>query len=770
MKKIIPLIIIILTALIPLQAQQRDRRTDLKLGCGYSITLSNTGMLWMHDRCGHVYVADGIHSTWRTAIDPGDGFGSTYERVGAFGNHTAVVAGFIASRGSSTRNYDYVLRTTDGGQQWDTVVVDPALKWVHALCAHADGHMWLGSASGRSSGVLAYSADSGRTFSVLRHEFDTVGGIHTLYMTTADSGFAGTYYNRIVSTSDNWRTFHRLPTPMDQGLVPNRTYQSLWINRVRHWKNHLIVTESDGTFITSLEDEIHWQKPPIGIADYEVDTLTGALWVITDSGQLAWMEDLEHWHIVGNGADYPVGNICGVLDGKVYMRTSDGVVRVGTDGMADTCGYFTTEQPIEEPPLIGSNGSRLWGTDGNSVYILDAKGWYRVAKPRSVQSLLPDPDRSDRMIILRGDGHTYSIDADGHMESFIWRQPLDGFVQSGLQSLDIETYRAGCFHYLPQTVSYHRRNGQLSESSKGKHQLPVADVEQALLHLGEHYSLFPAPQDFGLKDTTVDLHAVYANDGYWSTSSVGYKLTFINSTSDTLLIYGHVSEGNDLGDKTRFPWLLPMNIHWRGAEFVSYQPCLWQALRALMPDTMFLRDQLDNSTLHPRHELQTGDLLFVSDTSGMGQAVKESTGNYTHVALVERDKDERLWIIDATQKHGVARRPFASTFADRMPFDAYRLAVPFDTAAVIARAMALVGKPYDDTFLPDNDAYYCSELIQMAFDTLFPSTPMNWRDKNGNLPQYWQEHFKKLGMPVPEGVMGTNPTDLSHSPRLHKLN
>ena len=46
---------------------------------------------------------------------------------------------------------------------------------------------------------------------------------------------------------------------------------------------------------------------------------------------------------------------------------------------------------------------------------------------------------------------------------------------------------------------------------------------------------------------------------------------------------------------------------------------------------------------------------------------------------------------------------------------------------------------------------------------------MNWRDKERNLPQYWQEHFKKLGMPVPEGVPGTNPTDLSRSPQLHRV-
>ena len=165
--------------------------------------------------------------------------------------------------------------------------------------------------------------------------------------------------------------------------------------------------------------------------------------------------------------------------------------------------------------------------------------------------------------------------------------------------------------------------------------------------------------------------------------------------------------------------------------------------------------------------LQSGDLLFVSDTSGMGQAVKASTGNYTHVALVERMGDN-LFIIDATPQYGVARHPFTSHLSP-LTFHLYRLTVPFDTAAVIARAKSLLGKPYDNAFLPDNDAYYCSELIQTAFGDLFKSKPMNWRDKEGNLLEYWIKHFEKLGIPIPEGVPGTNPTDLSRSPLLRKL-
>jgi uncharacterized protein YycO len=195
-----------------------------------------------------------------------------------------------------------------------------------------------------------------------------------------------------------------------------------------------------------------------------------------------------------------------------------------------------------------------------------------------------------------------------------------------------------------------------------------------------------------------------------------------------------------------------------------------------MPDSMQLRKYLDNSTLHPRYTLQSGDLVFLTENkSVMEKAITASTGEYTHVALVERDSADDVWVIEALPKKGVQRKSYEQFEREHLLWFStgschiYRLTMPFDTAAVIARAKSLVGKPYDDAFLPDNDAYYCSELIQMAFGGIFPSKPMNWRDADDNLPEYWKKHFEKLGVPVPEGVPGTNPTDLSQSPLLKKL-
>ena len=192
------------------------------------------------------------------------------------------------------------------------------------------------------------------------------------------------------------------------------------------------------------------------------------------------------------------------------------------------------------------------------------------------------------------------------------------------------------------------------------------------------------------------------------------------------------------------------------------------------------RDRLGELDVVCRNEfhntLQTGDLLFLNENkSAMEKAITASTGEYTHVALVERDSADDVWVIESSPKYGVHRIPYSQFERENnlgflgKNIDIYRLTVPFDTVAVIARARSLVGKPYDNAFLPDNDAYYCSELIEVAFDGIFPSKPMNWRDAEGNLPEYWIKHFEELGVPVPEGVPGTNPTDMSRSLLLKKL-
>lgn len=196
----------------------------------------------------------------------------------------------------------------------------------------------------------------------------------------------------------------------------------------------------------------------------------------------------------------------------------------------------------------------------------------------------------------------------------------------------------------------------------------------------------------------------------------------------------------------------------------------------------------------PQNNIQTGDLLFVgipldyhlSDSTGMDDAITSATGregeiNYIHVAILERDEQDSLWVIDATIKHGVDRHPFRVFLSDftlkdgSYPvMDVMRLKDNIEAASYVENAKTFVGRDYDMYFSPDNDEQYCSELVWNSYITRdginwFTTSPMNFKSEDGTFPPYWVELFALLGEPIPQGVQGTNPKEMSEETCLEKV-
>lgn len=770
---------LLLAATMQVQAQQRDRLAELNVVCRNAIvtytSVAPDGTLWMATMCGEIYRADDIHSPWKILKEGELLSDEEFENIAAFDRNTAVIVGNM---------WSYIRRTSTGGKLWNRVkyVSKRGHEWFHPIWRGQGGELWTGS----QDGYLAFSTDRGRTFTVLRDTaFDRKMGIDDIYMLSSDSGWIAGHNYGLYSTSDNWRTYHYLPTPYGKS-----------VSRVRPWKNHLIVTQSGKSYFTTVNGDGHWQPTPLTLSDFEVDNATGKLWAIDSKGEIILMEDLDKWKQMGVNALF----IIGIHDGRLYCRVNEGVMRVGADGVVDHCPFLTAKRVLDAPGKTFTHGNLLWGFDEKSVYLHDAKGWYRVARPLDISGVTPDPDRNDRVIVLTYSGENFSIDTAGRIEPYTYTKPLADFVNPGLQSLEITTFSTLGYNVHKETIGFRRDGDLLIENARttteqsfdphikggpkiktspvtvdndsDKHQLSATSLERTLQTLGERYHYYPTPLDFGLNDTLLDLHEVYASGSIYSTNKCGYFITFVNRANDTLFVWGSTSAYVDLGGSTHYPWMLPMMVSWREAEFTTYQPCLWQTLREAMPDGMQNKKFLDNSTLIPRYRPCNGDqLFFKGQSSQMENAIRESTGSYTHVALMEVDSNGKMWVIEASPEKGVQRIKYTDWLHDNNGNcnNVYRLAEPFDTAAVIARAKSLIGKPYDNAFLPDNDAYYCSEFIQAVFDGIFESKPMNWRDADGNLPEYWEKHFKELGIPVPEGVPGTNPTDLSKSEKLKKV-
>lgn len=173
---------------------------------------------------------------------------------------------------------------------------------------------------------------------------------------------------------------------------------------------------------------------------------------------------------------------------------------------------------------------------------------------------------------------------------------------------------------------------------------------------------------------------------------------------------------------------------------------------------------------------QTGDLIFFTGgSSSMDDAISSSTGDgFVHVAIVEVDSEGTAWLIDATPRKGVSREKLETKLLEEKGKTLLmRLKDSTGVTASVQRAKGLIGSSYDFAFLPDNDAYYCSELVYECFlrpdgSHIFSSQPMNFLDSEGNLPEYWKELFEKLQMDVPQGLPGTNPEDLSRSTTLQR--
>ena len=188
--------------------------------------------------------------------------------------------------------------------------------------------------------------------------------------------------------------------------------------------------------------------------------------------------------------------------------------------------------------------------------------------------------------------------------------------------------------------------------------------------------------------------------------------------------------------------------------------------------------------------LKTGDLVFVGipmdytlDEGSMDSAIAASTGdgalNLIHTAIAEVEGD-KIWIIDATLRHGVDRHPLDTFLCDftlkdgSLPeFIIMRLKDPKNASQFVENAKQFLGQPYDKGFLPDNGAMYCTELVRESYvldgEYVFGNKPMNFKGPDGEFPVYWQQLFSLIGQEIPQDIPGTNPQDMAKSEKLRRV-
>ena len=108
-----------------------------------------------------------------------------------------------------------------------------------------------------------------------------------------------------------------------------------------------------------------------------------------------------------------------------------------------------------------------------------------------------------------------------------------------------------------------------------------------------------------------------------------------------------------------------------------------------------------------------------------------------------------------------------SDFLKEFPYvSVFRISdLKVDKARLLDKAREHLGKPYNKSFYPDRTGFYCSEFIAEILG-FFEEIPMSFSDGKIPISIFWQTYYEDLQLPVPLGIMGTNPTQLSVSKKL----
>lgn len=182
--------------------------------------------------------------------------------------------------------------------------------------------------------------------------------------------------------------------------------------------------------------------------------------------------------------------------------------------------------------------------------------------------------------------------------------------------------------------------------------------------------------------------------------------------------------------------------------------------------------------------LQEGDLLFQDLNCGelcdAIEAVTEGANgqDFSHCAMVIRDADS-LVVVEAignkVQLNSIQK--FFARSGDTLAVKNIvvgRVKQPYKELIPVAaaNAKALVGQPYDDAFLPDNNKWYCSEVLYEAFrkasnSDFFELAPMTFKDPRTQayFPA-WINYYRELNVEIPEAIPGLNPGSISRSNKI----
>lgn len=168
-------------------------------------------------------------------------------------------------------------------------------------------------------------------------------------------------------------------------------------------------------------------------------------------------------------------------------------------------------------------------------------------------------------------------------------------------------------------------------------------------------------------------------------------------------------------------------------------------------------------------DIASGDLIFA--VNQQGNAITASTAEsdelqIDHVGILLVDSG--ISVLEAAPKRGVTITRIDDFLCENTSCVIGRVREA-DIIQSITNARRFIALPYDSLFEADDNAIYCSELVQKSYvDScgvdIFTTIPMSFHNSDGAILQYCIDFYSRHNRSVPEGAPGSNPAHLSRNP------
>lgn len=181
--------------------------------------------------------------------------------------------------------------------------------------------------------------------------------------------------------------------------------------------------------------------------------------------------------------------------------------------------------------------------------------------------------------------------------------------------------------------------------------------------------------------------------------------------------------------------------------------------------------------------LKNGDFIFVgAEKENLSGAINRVTQTkkdfaFDHIGIIEIENDS-IFVLHASSKLGSIRENLHSFYQSQKSktnsLVIFRLKSSYKKSIqkAIETAKTMLGKPYNWSYILNEESFYCSDFVERAFrqDHIFVLEPMSFiNPSTGKIDDYWIQFYKKQNLEVPQGKLGCNPNGLSSSKKIQKI-